>query len=161
VTFVDNGGGSASLSGTPTDPAAGVFSLKYALTIKATNGTAPNAATTTQPFTLIVWTGTKSEPIILWGPQPFTPPPAHQPAWRKQIIVIRKPGSPITFQVFDDEDTMKEISVDDPSLQAKKPEIEALIKRVNDGNLWGPTHALTPAERAEFKDAFEKALIPN
>ena len=45
VTFVDNGNGTATLSGTPT--ASGTF----ALTITAANGVSPNA---TQPFTLTV-----------------------------------------------------------------------------------------------------------
>jgi hypothetical protein len=47
VTFVDNGDGTATLSGTPADGSQG----SYPLTITASNGVAPNA---TQSFTLTV-----------------------------------------------------------------------------------------------------------
>jgi large repetitive protein len=47
VTFVDNGDGTATLSGTPASGSAGV----YAITITASNGVPPDA---TQSFTLIV-----------------------------------------------------------------------------------------------------------
>ncbi|HEX5502329.1 MAG TPA: putative Ig domain-containing protein, partial [Thermomicrobiales bacterium] len=47
VTFVDNGGGNATLAGTPAAGTAGI----YPLTIKASNGIVPDA---TQSFTLTV-----------------------------------------------------------------------------------------------------------
>ena len=47
MTFVDNGNGTATLSGTPAASTAGT----YPLTITAANGVAPNA---TQSFTLTV-----------------------------------------------------------------------------------------------------------
>jgi len=47
ITFTDNGNGSANLSGTPAADAQG----SYAITISASNGTAPDAS---KPFTLLV-----------------------------------------------------------------------------------------------------------
>lgn len=52
VTFVDNGGGTATLAGTPIE--GGFEGSPYALVITANNGTLPNA---TQAFTLTISEG--------------------------------------------------------------------------------------------------------
>jgi hypothetical protein len=62
VSFVDNGDGTATLSGTPADGNAGA----YAVTITAANGTPPAA---TQNFTLTIGQTTRSTAA------PPTPPP--------------------------------------------------------------------------------------
>ena len=80
VTFVDNGDGTATLSGTPTAGSAGV----YPLTITAANGATPSAVKT---FTLTVdeapsvtsadqATFIQGTPGPSRSPRPGTPPPS-------------------------------------------------------------------------------------
>ncbi|MGB6726252.1 MAG: choice-of-anchor Q domain-containing protein, partial [Terracidiphilus sp.] len=62
VTFVDNGNGTATISGT-----AGLATT-YTITITAANGVSPNA---TQSFTLTVNPGAATHLVIPGGPAPF------------------------------------------------------------------------------------------
>jgi hypothetical protein len=62
ITFVDNGNGTASISGTAT------LAGSYPITITAQNGDLPNA---TQSFTLAVNPGPATYLVIPGGPEPF------------------------------------------------------------------------------------------
>jgi len=62
VTFIDNGNGTATVSGTAT------LAGSYPITITAQNGTLPNA---TQSFTLAVNPGPATNLVIPGGPEPF------------------------------------------------------------------------------------------
>ena len=65
VTLVDNGNGTATLAGTPTEGTEGT----YPITISATNGISPDAS---QSFTLIVSNGPLAPTITSGSSTTFT-----------------------------------------------------------------------------------------